>query len=152
MLYKTTVIKYSPLINLDIKEGFILTTGSAPVYLVTLTVSEHPDVFSEHKVKTHQSDPPPHTLRCPHGSTRTGVHRLSRFQGHFFLSPAPVVRSRTQISLCPRDTDGHHHRPQHQHHHQRRADGPVRTAGIQPAHLAGRCTVSIFYLKTLKMH
>lgn len=30
-----------------------VSTGSVALYFENLTVSEHPDVFSEHKVKTH---------------------------------------------------------------------------------------------------
>ncbi|KAG7222955.1 hypothetical protein INR49_029177 [Caranx melampygus] len=42
----------------------------------------------------------------------------------------------------PRDADGHHrHHPRHQQLHRRRAVGPARTAGIEPAYLAGRSTV-----------
>lgn len=60
-------------------------TGSGAVRCGHLTGLEHPDVFSEHKVKTHR---PPHALRCPHGPARTGFNQLRRLQGRssvFFL-------------------------------------------------------------------
>lgn len=130
-------------------------SGSLAVYLENLTVSEHPDVFSEHKVETHlMLGCPPHTLQSTYGATRTGFNHLCRLQGRSssFLLLVLFYFFLTEISFFRGiPTDGHHrHRPQHQHHH-RRAVGPARTAGIQPAYLAGRFTVSISTLFLFKI-
>lgn len=92
--------------------------------------------LSEHKVKKRIS------VRCCFLPENARSH-LWRLQGPFFKGIFLfIIRTINacfySFFYCPRNTDGRR-RPQHQHQ-QRRAVGPGRTAGIQPAHLAGRCS------------